>query len=324
MIAIEILIDNKNGNVWDITKMVSNLSWKTTRIGRASSLELTMIKGSPNQDKTFQYNNGDIIRFKYQNQPIFYGYIFKIGSGKSDEVKITAYDQIRYLMTNETYVGTNVTATQVIKKIANDLELKLGSIEDTVHKIPTLAEDDKKLLDTICKALDLTLIATTQNFVFYDHFGALTLKNIKNMKVDIVIGDESLMHDYSYEKSIDDETYNRIKIVRDNKETGKRDVYIAQDSANIAKWGRLQLLHKADEKMNEAQINNLLTQLATLKNREQRKIKISALGDLRIRAGCFVPIILNEFGIRQYFLVDECTHNWEAADHTMSLDLKVI
>ncbi|WP_419392882.1 XkdQ/YqbQ family protein [Cytobacillus praedii] len=321
---MEILLDNKNGNVWDITNMVSNVAWKTTRIGRASSLEMTMIKGSPNQDKAFQCNNGDVIRLKDGNQPVFYGYIFKIGNGKSEEVKITAYDQIRYLMTNETYVGKNVTATEVIKKIANDLKLKLGVIEDTKHQIPTLIEDDKKLLDTICKSLDLTLIATTQNYVFYDHFGALTLKNIKNMKVDVVIGDESLMHDYSYEKSIDDETYNRIKIIRDNKETGKRDVYIAEDSSNISKWGRLQLLHKADEKMNEAQINNLLDQLVTLKNREHRKIKISAIGDLRIRAGCFVPIILSEFGFRQYFLVDECTHSWEGADHTMSLDLKVI
>src|SRR5690606_40466373 len=94
--------------------------------------------------------------------------------------------------------------------------------------------------DSICKALDLALIATGNIFVFYDSFGALTLTSAADMRVDVVLGDESLAYGVSYKRSIDDDTYNRIKLVQNNKETKRRDVYVAQDSANIAKWGRLQ------------------------------------------------------------------------------------
>src|SRR5690606_39891179 len=116
---------------------------------------------------------------------------------------------------------------------------------------PTLVEDNQTGLDVISKALDLTLIATGNIFVFYDRFGALTLTNAANMRVDVAIGDESLAYGFSYKRSIDDDTYNRIKLVQNNKNTKRREVYIAQDSANIAKWGRLQYIDVVDDKMYE-------------------------------------------------------------------------
>lgn len=321
---LEILIDNRNGNVFDITEIVSSVTWKTSRIGKASSLDITFVKGAIYQDTNFQYNSGDIIRVRKDGANVFYGYLFTVDSGKDEVVKITAYDQLRYLMANDTYIFENVTATQVIKRIAGDFGLKIGTLADTGHLIPKLLEDNKKLMDIICKSLDLTLIATKQNYIFYDDFGLLTVRNINDMAVDVVIGNESLMYDYSYKRSIDSDTYNRVKIVHDNKETGRRDVYIAQDSANIAKWGRLQLYQTADEGMNPAQINEMLNQLIQLKNREQKSLPIKAIGDIRIRAGCFVPIVIKELGINQHFLVDDCTHNISGADHTMALELKVI
>ncbi|MFD2170310.1 XkdQ/YqbQ family protein [Tumebacillus lipolyticus] len=321
---LEVLIDNKDGNVWDISELTQSVTWKTGRIGKASSAEISFVKGGIYENKTFKYNNGDIVRVRKDGANVFYGYIFSIDSGRDEQVKLTAYDQIRYLMSNDTYVFKAATATQVVQKIAGDFGLKLGGMADTGYKIPTLVEDNKKLLDIICKALDLTLFSTGRNYMFYDDFGKLTLRNIEEMKVDVAIGGGSLLYDYEYKRSIDNETYNRIKIVKENKETGRRDVYIAQDSANIAKWGRLQLLQKADEKQNAAQITEMLTNLLTINNRERRTIKLNAIGDLRIRAGCYVPVIIEELGLQHYFLVEECTHDLDGEDHTMTLDLRVI
>lgn len=316
---LEILLDNKDGNVWDISELVSSVSWKTVRIGRPGSLDVTLVK-----HKDLKIEPGAVIRVKSDNTNVFYGYVFTIEQSQDDDIRLIAYDQIRYLLSSDTYVFANVTANDVIRRIAQDLELRIGTMENTGYRIPTLVEDNQKLLDIICKALDLTLIATGQIYVFYDDFGLLTLRNARNMVVDIVIGDESLAYGYSHKRSIDDDTYNRIKLVKDNKDTGKREVYIAQDSANIAKWGRLQYFQKVDEKLNSAQIKEMLDQLIQLKNREKRTFRIDALGDLRIRAGCYVPIAIEELGINQYFLVDECTHKWDGSIHTMSLDLKVV
>lgn len=321
---LEVLIDNKNGNVWDISEIAQSVSWKTSRIGKASTLDVTLIRRGIYQDKSFAINNGDIIRVRKDSANIFYGFVFDIGSGKDEEVRVKAYDQLRYLMANDTYVFKNVTATQVIRQIAGDFGLKTGQLADTGYKIPAMVEDGKKLLDIICKALDLTLINSGKNFIFFDDFGQLALRNVTEWKVDFVIGDESLLYDYDYKRSIDDETYNRIKLVQDNKKTKKRDVYIAQDSTNIGQWGRLQFYDKVDENMNQAQINVLLKQLLELKNRERKSLRLQSLGDPRVRAGCYIPVIIEKIGVNQYFLVDECQHKFDGDDHTMTIDLKVI
>ena len=52
---LEILIDNRNGNVWDISEIVSEAKWKTSRIGKPGEFEFTLIK-----------NGGNIKDFKYE------------------------------------------------------------------------------------------------------------------------------------------------------------------------------------------------------------------------------------------------------------------
>ncbi|RED64674.1 XkdQ/YqbQ family protein [Cohnella lupini] len=320
---IELLIDNKNGDIWDISMISSDIEWKTSRIGKASSCEFTVI-GGLTKTNGFKCNPGDVVRLVKDGVGLFYGYVFSVDSGIEENVKILAYDQLRYLMTNETYVLNGMTATQIIQKIAGDLQLKVGVLANTKHSIPAMVEDNVKLMDIICKALDRTLVATLQNYVFYDKFGSLTLQNITELALDLVIGDDSLVYSYDFNRSIDSDTFNRIKIVQDNKETGKRDVYIAQDSGNIARWGRLQYFEKADEKMNAAQINEKLIQMMTLKNRESKTLKLDSIGNIQVRAGVLVYVILETLDIKQYFLVDECSHHFNGNDHYMSLNVKVI
>lgn len=316
---LEILVDNKDGNVWDVSELDTEATWKTSRIGKASSLSFSLV-----QDKLFKMDNGDVVQAKKDNASFFYGYGFSIDDGKDALMKITTYDQTRYLMDNDTYVFSNVTATEVVRRIASDIGLRIGHLEDTRYRIPSLIEDGKKLMDIICKALDLTLIATGRIYVLFDNNGQLELRHVEDMTLDFAIGDDSLLYNWLRSRSIDKDTYNRIKLVRDNKGTGRRDVHIAQDSANIAKWGRLQLYQSVDENMNDAQINELLNTLIAVKNRETRTLKLDALGDIRVRAGCYVPIQIEEIGIDQFFLVNECTHKLKGAEHTMSLDLRVV
>ncbi|MGO4376321.1 hypothetical protein AB4Z21_37340, partial [Paenibacillus sp. MCAF20] len=128
---LEILIDNRNGKVWDITSIVPSLTYKTKRIGSASSLSLTLIKGSLFQSEQFTVNSGDVIRVIKDGTGVFYGYVFEIDSGKDESISITAYDQIRYLLANDSYVFSNITASEILKKIAKDFKLQLGTVSDT-------------------------------------------------------------------------------------------------------------------------------------------------------------------------------------------------
>lgn len=320
----EVLLDDKRGNVWDISNIVTGITWKTNRIGSPGSLDFTLIKGAIYQDISFKVNNGDIVRFRYNDRNVFYGYVFAIDGGKDEAVRIKCYDQIRYLLNKDTYVFANVTASDIIKRIADDFNLRLGQIAETGYSIPTMVEDNQALLDIVDKGIVYTLWNTGKSFVLYDDFGEIALADTEDMLLDFIIGDNSLMTDFVVKTSIDHDTYNKVKLYRDNKETGKRDVYIAQDSVNKENWGTLQLTQPVDENKNEAQINALLNQLMSLKNRETRTLQVEAIGDVRVRAGCYVPIVISEYGINQPFLVDSVTHNFDGDDYTMKVELKVV
>lgn len=321
---MELLIDNKDGKVWDISAIVSEITWNTYRIGKPASLEFTIIDRGIYQDKGFKINNGDVVRYTDEGQKVFYGYVFNVDEGSGEEIEILAYDQIRYLMNTGSYVFTKLTATQVIEKIAADMKLKTGTLENSTYVIPSQIRDGKTYIDMICMALDETLINYGTNFVFYDDFGSLALRNISGMRFPLVIGDDSLMTDYSYKRSIDDETYNQIVLYKDNKETGKRETYVTKDSASIAKWGLLQLYESVDEKLNPAQIAEQLTQLLFLRNRESRSLSIEALGDYRLRAGCYVNLYIKKMNINKFFLVDSCVHKKSDGVHTMDLELRLV
>ena len=322
---IELLLDNKNGNVFNISELITEATWKTTRKGKPSSLEFKVLK-----DKSISINNGDVISFKVDGHKVFYGYVFENGGSKDVEIKVVAYDQIRYLLSNDTYVFTNKKANQIITQICKDIGLRVGTIEDTKHVIPSLLEDDKKLLDIMYSALEKTLMSTKQTYTLYDDFGFICLKNINNMKQIIVISDDSNLGDYDWKNSIDNDTYNRVKIVRDNKDTKGRDVYIAQDSKNIAKWGRLQYYKKADEKMNKAQIQEMVNNTLKLKNRETKTLKLKDVistdikEDLKLRAGSGVYVDIKEKGIKQYYLIEDAKHKFEKGNLVMDFDLKVV
>lgn len=322
---IQLLVDDRKGNIVDISDLVTEATWKTSRKGKPSSLDFQFLK-----DSQVNISNGNIISFKVDNMNVFHGYVFKNGGSKDPSLKITAYDQIRYLLYNDTYKFLNTKASDITRRILKDAGLNIGEIEDTSFAIPKLVEDDKKLLDIIYSTLEKTTMTTGQTYVLYDDYGSVNLKNINNMKQRIVISDDSNLGDYDWENSIDAETYNRIKLVRDNKETKGRDIYITQDSASMANWGRLQYFKKVDEKMTDAQVNEMGKSLIKLKNREQKTLKLKEVistelvEDLKLRGGSGVFVDIKERNVKQYYLIEEATHKFSNETLIMDFDLKVV
>ena len=321
---LKILLDNKNGNVWDLSDIVTDISWTTTRVGRPASFEFTLIGSAIFQDRAFGINNGDIVQVTKDDVNVFLGYVFGIDVNQDAEVGVKAYDQVRYLLNKDTFVFKNQTVGDIIRQIAEKFRLKTGRIDDTGYKIPSMIEDGQTLLDIIEKAITLTMSATGRFYVFFDDFGELSLRDVRSFDAGIYIGDGSLMTGFEHTRDIDSDTYNQIKLYRDNQKTGRREIYMAKDSVNIAKWGVLQLYESINDNMNDAQISEMLDHLAKLKNRERRTLKLDAVGDIRVRSGMYLPIVIESLGINQPMMVEEVKHRFSGADHTMSLALKVV
>ncbi|WP_337980655.1 XkdQ/YqbQ family protein [Lysinibacillus sp. JNUCC-52] len=315
------MVDNRDGNIYEVP--VTSLSWKTEKTGKASELTVNLLNPNPLENKIV---SGAIVRVIDGKHKVFYGYSFKAGFGKDSDFNIIAYDQLKYLMYEDTFVIPSMLAEKAIERICSIANLQLISVAKTGFTTPGMVEEDKKALDVIMKCIDSAIVATNQSFVFMDEFGSLGLHNINDLVIpptDFYIGEESLLYDYDYSVSIED-SYNRVKLVLDDKETSKRRVFIAQDSSNIAKWGQLQYYKKVDENMTPSQIESLLNVLLTVHNTEKKELSLKCLGDWRVRAGKMVFIYIEKLKIKQLFLVEACTHDWSAKVHTMSLELKVI
>lgn len=296
--------------------VTGEIQWQTERKGKAGSLTFKVVK-----DSTINFTEGDAVRLKADGKNVFYGFVFQKKRDKEGIITVTAYDQLRYLKNKDTYVYSNKTASEVIQMLAKDFNLQCGTLEDTKFKIESKVEDNQSLFDIIQNALDLTLQNKKEMYVLYDDFGKLTLKNIGNMKVGILI-DEDTGENFDYSSSIDGETYNKIKLVYENEESGKREIYIAQDSSHINQWGVLQYFETIDEKTNgKAKADALLS----LYNQKTRKLTIKgAFGDVRVKAGTLVAVSLNlgDIVANSFLLVEQAKHSFSESVYTMDLTLR--
>ncbi|MBR3697610.1 MAG: hydrolase [Clostridia bacterium] len=312
--AQQLLIAN-NGKIY-VPTVKDGINWTTERKGVPGQLEFELLK-----DDILDIEEGNPVSFKVDNTGVFYGFIFIRKNTKNNTVKVTAYDQLRYLKNKSSYIYTNMRADEVTKMIANDFRLNIGNLDNTQYTIAKKSESNKSLFDIILDATDETLQYINEMYILYDNFGKLNLTNVANMKVDIII-DEETAQDYDYETSIDSDTYNRIKLIFDNKETGKREVYIAQDNNNINKWGVLQYFDTIEEQTNGAVKAQSLLKLY---NQKTRKLQIKkALGDIRVRAGTLIIVNLNlgDVKLQNYMLVEKAKHTFKNGEHFMDLTLR--
>ena len=310
----ELLIQNGD-NVF-IPVVEEGIEWSTERAGSPGKLTFKV-----HADDTLDIAEGNAVRLKWNDNNVFYGFIFSRTRDKENVYTITAYDQLRYLKNKETYVYENKTAGEVIKMICEDFGMQTGDIEDTGYRIPSRVEDSQTLFDIIQNALDQTLMNTKYLYVMFDDFGKIALKNVDNMLVNVLI-DEETGQNFDYTSSIDEATYNKIKLIYDNEDTGQRDVYIAQDSNNMNSWGVLQYYDTLSKGENgQAKADALLG----LYNQKTRKLSIKdAFGDCRVRAGSMVGVImdLGDVKIQDYMMVETCKHTFKLDEHIMTLTLR--
>ena len=299
--------------------VTDSITLESARVGTPEKLVFKIVK----DEKIGQlggFLEGDAVKLVVNGRTLFFGFVFTKTRTTETEVTVTAYSQLRYLKNKDTIAYKGLTATELIRQIAGNYNLNLGTIEDTGVKIESRLEEDQTLFDIILNALDVTLLAEKKLYVLYDDGGFLTLKNLDNMKLDLLI-DEETGESYDYKSSIDTETYNRIKLTYNNEETGRREVYIAQNGAHQNEWGILQY----KESLNSStgiidRANNLLefydqkTRNLTIKN---------ALGDIRIRGGNAVIVKLNlgDLITSNYMVVQKVKHTFKNGEHFMDLTL---
>lgn len=318
----ELLIATNQGPIYEVSNCVQSVTYTTNRTGEPGKLEFTINKAGG-----ISFFEGDVVRFSVDGTLIFYGWIFTKSKDRWDVIDVTCYDRMRYLKASASYAFYDQTAGEIIRQIAQDFQIDVSELEDTGYKIPSLVEEEQTCLDIIEEAVQQTLLNTGKVYIFFDDGNGLSLKEAGNMISNVVIGDKSLLTDYTYKTDIDEQTYNSVKLARPNEETGRADVFVAQDSANIAKWGLLQLYQTVDGDLNDAQIKEQAQATLEYYNQRQRTLSVESLGVVGLRAGQMILMkveALGDISLDQFVLLEKVTHTFENNSHTMDFDTLAI
>lgn len=311
--AVELFIQHNSTIQFPVVEEGARLTLE--RKGTPGKLEFTVVKGPG-----LNFAEGDPVKLTVNGTAMFYGFVFKKKRDKGGTIDVVAYDQLRYLKNKDTITEEGLKASDLLKRIATDFRLNLGTVEDTGYTLETIVEENQTLFDMIQSALDETLMNTKQLYVLYDDAGKLTLKNINTMKLNLLI-DEETGENFSYESSIDEQTYNKIKLAYNDEKTGKRELFIAQDRAKMNQWGVLQYFEEVQTKTGASAKADAMLKLYDQKT---RKLTIqNAFGDVRVRAGSAVVVALNlgDIVTNNYMVVNKVTHTFRGDEHMMELDL---
>ena len=230
---LELYLQNsETGKVYDISQISESIEVYSSINGEAGKLTCLLQK-DPNN--LLEISNGSVISFLVNGKGFFFGYIFKMGTDADENYEITAYDQMRYLKNSDVYTTKNQTSSDIFKKVCTDKGLKYTVKIPTKYVPEAYLHDGKTLYTIIERGMNLASIYDKKRYFIKDNFGTLVWSEFGAEKTNIQLGDGSLVTSYTYEKSIDQDVYNQIKLYKDNEDTGKRDIWIVKDSNNIKK-----------------------------------------------------------------------------------------
>lgn len=301
--------------------MVTEIEYTTQLNNGAGKLTFSYLK------QGIQFPSGSLVRFRWNEDKTFYGYIFKSSNSDGDVISATAYDQLRYLKYKDSLMIKAMTVGKLLKTICEKRQLKAGNVEDTKLPLPSRIVRNKTYLDMVYEGIDETLVSAKKKYVLYDNFGSLDLIEAEKLKLPLIIGDMSLAYGYEYERSIDGDTYNTIKLAQKKTDSDGNtyldQTFVMEDKKTQAKWGILQYYEEVDDSMSKERIQARAKELLSLYNQEERMLNIPCIGDIRVKGGSGVRVVLSNLMIDQWFIVKGVTHTFLPI-HTMEVELVIL
>lgn len=317
------------GQIYEISELCTEISWKDKLNDGASTLEFSYV-----YDGELMISPGDVVRLcnTSETDGIFFGHVFKTSMSESRKVTVKAYDQLRYGKAKDiiTLKGGTDDVASVTQSMCKYLNLTAGTMPTVGYKV---SSDSVKYqdtwIDTIYDLISDTLLNTKTEadpqgtwYRLADVYGKVQIDDLRNLQLPLVLGDDSLAYGYSWEKSIDDECYNIVKLSWMDESSGKAQTTQAYDQEAVNKYGNLQYYeHISDKSSSVAVLTEKAKKLLQLYNREKETIKLSCIGDHSVRAGCSIYGSVADIGLDRRVIVKEVTHKYLPV-HTMELEVQ--
>ena len=325
MIDIKILAKTLGGKQFDITDIVSDPKWTTDMESQPGKFEFRI-----NVDPNVFLKNGDVIELQMDSKLIFKGKVFVRKKSQGGMWRVVAYDNLRYLKNEDTIVFDASAIDKRFVTIMETLNLPYRVLDKSTYACAAQVADTKTYYTMLKEAWEETHLKTDEQFGVRDNNGVIELYNTKRFATNLIIGDNSLLSEYDYTNTIDEETYNSIKVVKEDKDNNTREIYVSKDSTSINKFGTLQIVEMVtDADANKAQMKEQGDKKLKQHNKEFKYLEMpKVIGHPDVSAGKSVYLDISDLyndGLSKNTLsrVIRCTHHLESA-HTMELEVEVL
>lgn len=294
-----------------------SLTGSSTQFHRTCTIEFIATKDG--RTPVFKLEEGSAVVFSYEGTRRFTGYIFSQDIDEGGNLTVVAHDANAYLVkSTSNYIFTNKKASDIVRMLATDAGIPVGSIADTGYVIPYLRLSNMTLAEMILKALTLTRNQTGKRFFMgCDGNGKLTLTNPINEAMFRIEDGKNLMR-IAYSRSIED-TKTQAKVIGGPK--GKETAVLVKDDTKRAKYGVLQAFEQMDEKATPSQVKQRAHAILKEQSGMQEQLNVEALGVPEVDVGTLILIKNQMTGVRGGYYTTTINHTFQDSWHKMSLEL---
>lgn len=262
---------------------------------------------------------GNTIIFELDDKVIFNGFVFT-ESKSLNNFSLLAYDRLRYLLSKDTYIFKNLTASHVINKILSDKNLPTGNIENTNYKITSLLFNNQKLLDMIGSSLLETYKNTGKLYYLYDNLGKISLKSATTCPINLSF-DQNILS-FNRGVTIDNNFYNCVKLNQTNKFGVINSIYL-KDSQSIKKYGSIQYFENINRDTPKNVAKKQAYDILDAHKNPILSLTLTSIGHIDAKPGNIIYIKLRPSEKFIKYEILEAVHSFSECMHLMDLVLKL-
>lgn len=297
----------------DISQIVTTITWSGDHQQATRKLEINVAVSLDQYLPKINIALGNMLKLLTDdNIELFRGYVFyKEKSNFISEMKITAYDGLIYLLKSKgTYNFKKMTAEAIVKKVAGDFGIPIGTLASTGITQSFIA-DGQTIYDIIMQAYTNAAKQNGKKYMPLMQQGKLNVIEKGKTVVTYELSADTNITDSTYSESIEN-MINRVKIYDENKNL----IGTVENSEWIKLYGILQ-----DVYVKETGKNPTIVARNMLKGIERAASLTGVLGNIECITGRAVKVKESYTGLTGLFYIDTDTHTWQKGQHTMDLGL---
>ena len=334
------ILNRKTKQGWDVKDIVTNVKWVTDLNFSAGELTFDLVEDI-HQQQLLVPGMGNIVKFDWDNQHVFYGFVFKSEVKETNVVSVTAYDSMRYLKNEDSIVWQAGTIADRFNNVCTRAEIKHRVVNGMTYKVAAEVADGKSYFDMIKSAINATYTATGTMFYLTANYDTVELRKAPTINnLELVVDSRETLTGYTYSESIDNSA-NVVKVVQKNSSKSQTKTASANSAssgddpkttsftfataqgASVADWGKLQVTENKKDKANWAQMVQQAKDKLKEKNVVERSLTLDCIGNLGLTAGMAVDVYIADS--KKTFTncpITKATQNF-GTDYTCSLEMKV-